>query len=699
MGAQQPEGGVCVYVPAPFTSGRLHIGHVRSHAIADAYARFRRAQGRDVLFSIGFDAFGLPAELEAIRRDMPIAEWVGECSRAMRAQMDRLGFSIAWEREFVTSDDAIYRWSQRIFHLLHEAGLAYRATASVDWCDGCATALAQPQVQEGACWRCGTAVRVVERPQWFVKVSPYVDEIESCLDGWAGRDQAWVASQREVISRIAGVELDALSADGRSLTVFTQHAEDVGGSRFVAISPRHPEIGAWAPTALVHSLLEEIRSEGWRRGERDAERVPLVPTGHELRLPGLEQSLPLVVSPIVEARHGATAVLGIPAVERGDAIVAERLGLDPQEDEDEAAAPTTRPATRHRAYDIAISRQRCWGAPIPIVYCEACGTVPVPVEELPVRLPPGMHPTATESSLSKIDDFVNVPCPRCGLAAQRETDTIDCHFDAMWLWIPSCVPADGRLDAMLDHAELRRWLPAEMVVWGADGGRYMFDQRMTAKALRDVGALPWLEDGEPFRSVLMHEMVRTDGQKMSKHLGNSVDPATIVEEVGADALRLAVLVSAAPRKPLAWSDGNLRRSRDFLQELWEYAEPRLRRADALRDAAGELAIDEDDPLRRRLARWCDAAIRRVTEDIEEMALHKATDNVLALFKRIRQFEARVVGRRTTLAEEDERAIVAALLVLLRLLSPFAPHVGEELLEIGGSSASAWPSSRELERVA
>jgi leucyl-tRNA synthetase len=690
--------GVYVYVPAPFTSGRLHLGHVRSHAMADAYARFRRAQGKDVLFSIGFDAFGLPAELEAVRRDLPIAAWVARCVDAMRAQMDRLGFSIAWERAFVTSDDLIYRWSQRMFHLLYEAGLVYRAKTSIDWCDSCATVLAPMHVEGDACWRCGTPVRIVEREQWYVNVQPYVAENEQRLAGWAPQDQMWVASQHEVIGRVAGVELDARAADGRSLTVFTPHAEHVADSRFVAISPRHPDVHAWADEQIVRDLLEQVRREGWRRDERDAEKAPLALTGHELRLPELSRALPLVVSPMVDARFGPTAVLGIPTAERGDAIVAERLGLPVAGQVSATAAPVGSPATRHRAYDIAISRQRAWGAPIPIVHCDDCGMVPVPLAELPVRLPAGLRTTATDSSLASDPDFVDVACPGCRRPARRETDTIDCHFDAMWLWIPSAVTPEGRAEAMFDDPELRRWLPAEMVVWGADGGRYMFDQRMIGKSVRDLRVMPWLGDGEPFEHVAMHEMVRTNGQKMSKHLGNSVDPAEIVEAAGADALRLAMLVSAAPRKPLAWSADNLRRGSDFLAELWELAAPRLRRAAEQfgeEELAGQLAFDTGDPLRARLARWCDAAMRRVTEDVETMELHKATDNVLQLAKRIRQFEARAIERRGSLDEQDERAVAWALLVLVRLLFPFAPHISEELWELGCGEGTpcTWPSPR------
>ena len=680
-----------VFAAAPFTSGSIHMGHVRSYTIADAYARYLRMTGASVLFSIGFDSFGLPAELAAISNEVPTSAWVDRCCERMRAQLRRMGFSFDWEREFVSSDPQQYRWSQWLFLAFIEAGLVYRAPGPVDWCDGCDTVLASIQVEDGRCWRCGGPVRVLRRTQWYLRVSSYVAENEARLHELDEPDRAWLSSQLNVLGRIDGAELDARTADGRTLAVFTPYPEAAAGARFVAMSPRYPGLREWCSGVVDVDGLEALREGGWSRGDRNAREIPVIDTGCVLRVAGVASSLPLVITPAVDARYGETVALGIPEADRTDEILAQRISLEPADPESphRSIAATSRTAVRYRARDFTISRQRSWGTPIPIVHCDDCGEVPVPSSDLPVELPREILPTGTGNPLASHPDFLHAPCPRCGRAARRETDTLDCHFDGIWMWLPICVPRAGRETAMFDHEELQRWLPGRRIFWGADGGGYIFDQRVVTKALRDLGKLPWLTAGEPFTHALMHEMVQLDGRKMSKHLGNVVDPDSLVAEAGADAVRLAVLLAAAPRSTVTWTETGLQRARAFLERLWDYAVPRLQ------TSTGDASIDESDPLRRRFARWCEAATRRVTEDLEGLELHRAAENVLQLFANIEKFESRARDRRGEPDDDDWQAIGAALRLLARLLLPFAPHIGEELWTIGGSQDLAcrlpWPS--------
>jgi leucyl-tRNA synthetase len=704
---------------APFTSGNIHMGHVRSYSIGDAYARFRRARGDAVLFAFGYDAFGLPAELAAIAGGEPPSEWVNRCAATMTRQLERLGFSFDWERSFLSSDAIMYRWSQWLFLRLLEAGLIYRGTGNVDWCDNCQTTLASIQVEPGGtCWRCHGPVRLIQIAQWYLRISAYVEENDRRLAELAASglwDEVALGSQQEVLGRVEGVELDLHSQDGSgALTVFTPYADALAEARFVLMSPRHADTDLWA--ADVRQDLEQMRSGGWERSAREAETIPLIDTGRALRGPD-GSALPVIVSPIVDSRFGPTIVLGVPARDRTDEVLARRLGLEPEDvpadagtaasaeqaersrASSEGATGPGRPAVRYRAHDFAISRQRSWGTPIPIVYCEECGPVPVPDEQLPVLLPLDIRPTGTGNPLAELPEFVNVTCPRCGGPARRETDTLDCHFDALWLWIPACVPPQARgetLEEILALPDLRHWLPSERLVAGSDSGNFVFDQRIVTKALRDIGPLAFLEDGEPFAGCLFHEMVIRDGRKMSKHLGNVVEPDELVERYGADTVRLAVLYAARPQRSLNWSDSSLLHCHRFLTQVWEYSQSRLAAfQQGERGAADEEAVrDTSEHLRQRLAKWCEAAVERTTEDMEQLEMHSAVRNVMRLFDRIKDFEKRVLERDGQLSRANSEALLAALALLAQLLGPLTPHVAEELwIALGHdehSTQTPWP---------
>ncbi|HET9184943.1 MAG TPA: class I tRNA ligase family protein, partial [Solirubrobacterales bacterium] len=405
-----------------------------------------------------------------------------------------------------------------------------------------------------------------------------------------------------------------------------------------------------------------------------------------------------------DARFGPTAALGIPAVDEADRDLAarlERIAPEPAQGEEEpepAPAPAAREATRYRANDFSISRQRSWGTPIPVIHCEACGVVPVPEGDLPVVLPRDIAPTGEGNPLAERPDFVDVECPRCGAAAKRETDTLDCHFDALWLWVPAAVPPESRAEEMFTHPDLAQWLPAERLVAGNDSGGFVFDQRIVTKALRDAGPFAFMAQGEPFAGCLFHEMVISEGRKMSKHLGNVVDPDALVAEHGADTVRLAILYAAGPAKTLNWSDGASRFASRFLRNLWSYTHERLEALEGL--APDEEAAADTEHLRDRLRKWCENGLERITADVEALQMHKAVRNITRLFERIQDFEKRVVKRRGSLGRADAEAQLAALVLLARTLVPFAPHAAEALLvaawtEEGADALSRWPEAAEI----
>ncbi|MGA8354037.1 MAG: class I tRNA ligase family protein [Solirubrobacteraceae bacterium] len=690
---------------APFTSGNIHIGHVRSYSIGDAFARFHRARGESVLFAFGFDAFGLPAEISAIAQGVPPSEWVEHCAAHMKGQLLRLGFSFDWDRAFMSSDAQMYKWSQWLFLTLLDARLIYRGTGSVDWCDHCQTTLASIQVEDGLCWRCHNPVRLIQRPQWVLKVSAYLEENDrriAELDPW---DETSLASQRYVLGRVDGVEADLRTPEGEILTAFTPHADAAAQARFVLVSPRHPDVDRWAQDPAVQASLEDMRSAGMERSSREPEAVPVLPTGSSVISSDGQSLLPVVISPVVDARFGVTIALGIPAADRTDEVLARRLGIEL----DASPAPEAaeiRKAVRYKAFDFSVSRQRSWGTPIPIVYCEQCGPVPVPMEQLPVELPRDLIPTGEGNPLAAREDFVNTTCPRCGEPAKRETDTLDCHFDALWLWVPVCVPQkhrDQTLEEILALEDLRTWLPCERVVAGSDSGNFVFDQRLVTKALRDIGPLSFLSDGEPFAGCLFHEMVIADGRKMSKHLGNVVDPDELVRLYGADTVRLAVLYAARPQRSLNWTDSAVQHCHRFLNQLWDYSQKQYATAaQELPDAALDVGKQRTEHLRARLAKWCDVALVRITQALEQLEMHTAVRDAMRLLERIQDFEQLVLERRGVLSRQDSDVLLAALATLAQILAPFTPHIAEQLwLQSGHGQEGteiAWPQAGAIARL-
>jgi leucyl-tRNA synthetase len=691
---------IYIKASAPFTSGNIHMGHVRSYAIGDAYARFCRARGDAVLFAFGYDAFGLPAELGAIKNDLTPTEWVRRCAEQMTAQLDRLGFSFDWARSFLSSEPNMYRWSQWLFLTFLDAGLVYRGTGTVDWCPTCNTTLATIQVEHGRCWRCHGPVLLIERPQWFLRISAYIEENDRRASELGQWDDTALGSQREVLGRVDGVELDLPAAQerGPALTVFTPYADALAAARFVLLSPRHAELSSWASDPAVLAELEEMRTGGWERAQREANVVPVLDTGRFVLAPAGAKPLPVLISPSVDSRFGPTAVLGIPERDRTDELIYARLSAGTESiaaqaayaDENVASSapgePYARPAVRYRARDFSVSRQRYWGTPIPIVYCDSCGVVPVPREQLPVMLPVDLRPSGSENPLAEDPAFFETECPHCHGSARRETDTLDGHFDALWLWIPACVPARAREDSLgqiLALGDLRAWLPSKRLVAGSDSGNFMFDQRIATKALRDIGPLAFLANGEPFAGATMHEMVIRDGRKMSKHLGNVVEPDELIEEVGADTLRLAVLWAASPQRSLNWTESAVTRCHRFLNALWVFSQRQFAvDTGELPSSVNDTPKQSTEHLRRRLSMWCETGAAKIADALDGLEMHTGVRNVMRLFERIEDFQAQAAKKRGQLSREDHESLLEALQLLLTWLEPFAPHIAAELLAAG-----------------
>ncbi len=680
----------------PFTSGNVHLGHVRSYSLGDVYARYRRLRGDAVLYGVGFDAFGLPVEIAAIEKKMPPGEWVNRCMKTMRAEFERFGFSFDWTRCYVTSEPETYRWTQWVFLWLFERGLVYKATAPVDWCDTCNSVLAKMQVENGACWRCGNPTTTRVRDEWFVRITAYLEELENeLLD--AGRNTRWIQGQRNLLGRTPGAEVDLYAAGTeRRVTAFTATPEAAADAAFVLISPGHPDLEHWFRDEEARASAQETLSDYRDRQDRNAKNVPLVPTGSHLSLPGIERKLPLVISPLVDTVYGGGAVLGIPGAARSDAVIAERLGIEPPPAGGDREVPAHE-ATRFRQKDISISRQRCWGSPIPVIRCETCGLAGVPQEDLPVVLPTDVVPTGEGNPLAEDEAFARCACPKCGADARRETDTIDCWFDSVWFLCAHAVPNEERKHRLFDHPELERWIPVTLEVCGVDISPNQMGFRFLTKAGRELGLLQHVPDAEPIRDTLMHEMILADSRKMSKHLGNAVAPTELLAQFGADAVRLGIVSAASPRKTINWTGlDHVERSRAFLDQLWTFVNERRELLDQA-DLDENEEIDTSTAERRKLDKWHSAAIRRIDGSYERHDFHLVASNATQLFDSVQRFEDEVVDENDELDEEDCRALALVVGHLIQVLCPLTPHFCEELwsrlngrgrLALGG----IWPES-------
>jgi leucyl-tRNA synthetase len=743
-----------------YPSGHAHVGHVRNYIIGDVVARTKRMRGYNVLHPFGWDAFGLPAENAAIKGGIhPEVSTRGNIAH-MKGQLQRLGISYAWERELATCDPEYYKWNQWLFIRMFEKGLAYRRRSSVNWCPSCNTVLANEQVVDGGCWRCGTPVEVRELEQWFFRITAYADELldqTATLTHWPDKV---LTMQRNWIGRSEGARVkfplvdripDPGSPIPESIEVFTTRIDTIYGATFVLLAPEHPLVGSLAeksqdPASFRRQVQAFRAQDRAARISGDVEKQGF-DTGFRAINPFTNQPVPVWIANFVLGEYGTGAVMAVPAHDERDFDFARKFNLPirvvvtpdgrsvreselseatvaygtlvdsgpysglPSADAqrrmvDDARERGIGEATiQYRLKDWGISRQRYWGTPIPMIYCERDGIVPVPDDQLPVALPKVAQFTGRgDSPLAQVPEFVNVTCPKCGGPARRETDTMDTFVDSSWYFYRF---ADPRNDTMpFDPAKVKYWLPVDFYSGGVEHAiLHLIYSRFFARVFRDLGLV---DHSEPFTQLLTQGMVLKDGAVMSKSKGNVVDPDTMLDKYGADALRLYVMFVAPPEKEVEWTDAGLEGSFRFLARVW-------RLVDHWCETVGGEGIgsaDDCDSLNaaeRALRRKTHDTIRRVTIDIEErQQLNTAVSAIMELVNELYSFsEQTVTGSPARRADdEDERAgaveraeaicvVREALETLVRILSPFAPHMAEEMWEkLGHADALAsatWPA--------
>ena len=712
----------------PYPSGRLHMGHVRNYTIGDVIARFERMRGMNVLQPMGWDAFGLPAENAAMQNNVPPAKWTYENIDYMRGQLQRLGFGYDWDRELATCHPEYYRWEQWLFTRLFEKGLVYKKTAPVNWCPHDQTVLANEQVVEGRCWRCDSVVERQEIPQWFMRITAYADELLADLDKLPGWPEQVRTMQRNWIGRSEGVEVHfGVEGADEDLKVFTTRPDTLMGVTYVAVATEHPLAKQAAEgDERLAAFIEECRHLGTSEADLETMEKKGVDTGRKAIHPITGEAVPVFAANFVLMEYGEGAVMAVPAHDQRDWEFAKKYGLpirqviapedgsDPGLDEGaftdkgilvesgdfigltfeqafdaiakqlEAQGKGAR-RVNYRLRDWGVSRQRYWGAPIPVINCPDCGAVPVPDSDLPVRLPEEVSFEGIGSPLKRMAEFIDTTCPKCGGKAERETDTFDTFMESSWYYARYTCRDNGEamLDPRADH-----WLPVDQYIGGIEHAiLHLLYARFYHKLMRDEGLVA---SDEPFTRLLTQGMVLKDGAKMSKSKGNTVDPQEMVEHYGADTVRLFTMFAAPPEQSLEWSDSGVEGAHRFLKRLWAFA---AEHGEAFRAAnAAGTGYDYGD------------APEAVTAARREV--HEALQQALADFAKY-QFNTVVSGCMkilNTLSGLDDTGPAAETLrreglgLLLRLLAPVAPHVTHHLwaeLAYGGDVLEApWPEVDE-----
>lgn len=695
----------------PYPSGHLHMGHVRVYTLGDVIARFRRMLGYSVLHPMGWDAFGLPAENAAIKSGIPPKVSTDANIEYMKRQMKQMGLSFDWSREVTTSRPDYYRFTQELFLLFLERDLVYQRDGAVNWCPDCETVLANEQVEDGLCWRCSAVVVKRDLTQWYFRITRYADRLLEGLDtlDWP---QEIKVQQANWIGRSHGAEVRFLLPEvGEAIEVFTTRPDTLFGATYVVLAPEHPLVErliAGRPTAeAVRRFVaaERVLSDIERTSENSEKRG--VFTGAFAEHPLTGEPVPVWVANYVLVDYGTGAVMGVPAHDVRDFAFAGKYGLpvrtvvqspdappdgayvgpgrlvDSGEftglDSEEAKTAIARRLqerglgglrTTYRMRDWLISRQRYWGAPIPIVHCAACGAVPVPREQLPVLLPDQVEFTGKGASpLAAAKEWLNVPCPRCGSAARRETDTMDTFVDSSWYYLRYTSP--DYTEAPFDPAEANYWMAVDEYVGGKEHAvLHLLYSRFFTKVLHDAG---WLDVDEPFKRLLSQGMVVYHGAKMSKSKGNTLSPEQIMARWGTDATRLFMLFAAPPEKDFEWSEQGVEGSFRFLQRVYRL----VVRGPA--NGSDPAAVEE---VRRARAR----AVRKVTEDLGDRRAFNTA--VSALMEYTNTLYARIDEVPAATARE-------ALETLVLLLAPLAPHLSEELWRHLGRESSVhaanWPT--------
>lgn len=698
----------------PYPSGNLHMGHVRNYSIGDVIARFRTMKGFNVLHPMGWDSFGMPAENAAIKHNIPPKKWTMENIANMTRQLKALGLSYDWDREVATCKEDYYKWTQWFFELFYKRGLAVKKESAVNWCDTCNTVLANEQVIDGKCWRCDHEVVKKDLSQWFFKITDYADELLkdlSLLEGWPERVKTM---QRNWIGRSEGLEFTfEIPALNDKVAVYTTRPDTAYGVTFMALAAEHPlikklcennpkadEINAFCERVRNQSEIERTSSESEKEG---------IFTGAYCINPFTGRKVEIWVTNYVLYDYGTGAVMGVPTGDQRDWMFADKYGIEKivticpvgQElkleemtcayEEKEGMLVNSGEFTgmemhaamsaimdkaekegfgkrrvNYRLRDWLISRQRYWGAPIPIIYCPHCGEVLVPEEQLPVRLPEDVSFTAgAKSPLATSEEFVHCKCPKCGADATRETDTMDTFLCSSWYYLRY---TDARNDKLPFAKDINNyWGPVDQYIGGIEHAiLHLLYSRFFLKVLRDAGLVDY---DEPFSNLLTQGMVIKDGAKMSKSLGNVVSPEEILSKYGADTARLFILFAAPPERELEWSDQGVEGSFRFLNRIWrivQHFEPVLAQKVTSYDH-GSLN-DTDKELRRVLH----SSIQKVTSDIEtRFNFNTAISTLMELVNALYAYKEAA-------KEPNAGLVYEAISALIRMLSPIVPHITEEL---------------------
>ncbi len=717
-----------------YPSGHAHVGHVRNYIIGDVVSRLKRLQGFNVLHPFGWDAFGLPAENAAIKNGIhPETSTLGNIAH-MKGQLQRLGISYAWGRELATCLPDYYRWNQWLFTRMFERGLAYRRRSTVNWCPSCNTVLANEQVIDGACWRCGSRVTQKDLEQWFFRITAYAEDLLEAADGLTKWPEKVLTMQKNWIGRSEGARVRfQVQGTGASIEVFTTRVDTIYGATFVMLAPEHALVTVFANDSAEPGVLID-QARRFRTQDRAGRMSGEVAkegffTGRFAINPFTNQPVPIWVANYVLGEYGTGAVMAVPAHDERDFEFARKYHLPIVPVVRPAVGPAPDPAhmtaatasdgilinsgrydgldseaarkaitdeaeergsgegtVQFRLKDWGISRQRYWGTPIPMIHCPVDGVVPVPDEQLPVTLPKITEFTGRgDSPLAGVPEFVNVTCPKCGGPARRETDTMDTFVDSSWYFYRFADAHNDRLP--FDPKKVAYWCPVDFYSGGVEHAiLHLIYSRFFARVFHDLGMV---EHTEPFTHLLTQGMVLKDGAVMSKSKGNVVDPDTMIQKYGSDALRLYVMFVAPPEKEVEWNDSGLEGSFRFLARVWRAADQW--RAEAV--SAGPGAVDRDGltTAERALRRKTHDTIRRVTLDIDvRQQMNTAVSAMMELVNELYAFTEK--GERSAQAPRVAREAIESLIVML---SPFAPHTMEELWQMYGHAeglaGASWPA--------
>ena len=707
----------------PYTSAQIHMGHVRNYTIGDVLARFLMMNGFNVLHPIGYDAFGMPAENAAIKQKIHPKGWTYKNIETIRRQLKRLGISYCWEREVITCDPEYYRWNQYFFLQFYKKGLVYKKLSPANWCPSCNTVLANEQVVDGGCWRCGSPVEQKELSQWFIRITEYAEKLLdfSGIKNWPERV---ITMQKNWIGKSYGCEVNFTIPElDKELVVFTTRPDTLFGATYVVISPRHPliqNILKKSPLSRsIEKFLAKIKSQGLTVESTLKMEKEGIYAGIEAINPVNNEKIPVWIGNYVLMEYGAGAIMAVPAHDRRDFEFAQKYKLpvrivikNPEWNEipeklEEAyegegiminsgqfngmynrdfmevitkylsELGKGRKAVYYSLRDWCISRQRYWGTPIPIIYCRKCGTVPVPEKDLPVTLPYNINITGEgESPLKNVPEFFHCRCPKCGGAAERETDTMDTFVDSSWYFLRY---ASGDIkEKPFDSREVNYWMPVDQYIGGIEHAiLHLLYSRFFTKVLRDLG---YIDFKEPFENLLCQGMVIKDGAKMSKSKGNVVDPEDMIKTYGVDTLRLFILFAAPPELDLEWSEKGIEGAWRFINRVWN-----LNNSILLYEAKG---TEKGDITAERAI---NKTIKAITEDItKDFHFNTAIARMMEFINNISKI---VEGK-----ECSKDKLVDVWKRFIKVLSPFVPHICEELWELSGNKGSIfterWPGVKE-----